>query len=122
MADRLKAWGPAAGWAAVLFFLSAIPAIGPDVSLPVSDKVVHFVLYAVLGATLGWGYFVAPGAVGHWLLLGLGAVYGLSDEWHQLYVPGRTFDLFDWAADVAGVVVGYGTTVRLLGRKSENSE
>ena len=118
----MKAWGPAAGWAAVLFFLSAIPDVGVGRSLLINDKLVHFGLYAVLGATLAWGRSVSPGTAGHLLLVAVGAAYGLSDEWHQLYVPGRTFDLLDWAADVLGVAVGYGTTVLLLGRNTNVTE
>ena len=44
------------------------------------------------------------------------ALYGVTDEWHQLYVPGRVSDPADWIADVVGLVLGYGTTVALLGR------
>ena len=122
MADRLKAWGPATGWAVVLFFLSAIPDLGVGRSLPISDKLVNFGLYAVLGATFAWGRWVAPGAARHVLLIAVGAIYGLLDEWHQLYVPGRAFDWLDWGADVVGVVVGYGTTHLLLGRNTNVTE
>jgi len=122
VANRLKAWGPAAGWAAVLFSLSAVPDVGVGYSIPISDKLAHFCLYAVLGTTLAWGRSRAPGAAAHVLLVAAGAIYGLSDEWHQMYVPGRTFDLLDWAADVAGVVFGYGTTVLLLGRRAKVTE
>ena len=32
----------------------------------------------------------------------LAAMYGVSDEFHQKFVPGRTPDVFDAAADTAG--------------------
>lgn len=54
-ADHLRVWGPAALWAAVLFFLSSIPEAGGPGWFPVSDKVVHAALYAVLGGTLAYG-------------------------------------------------------------------
>ena len=32
--------------------------------------------------------------------------YGATDEVHQLFVPGRTGDVYDLMADAAGAVVG----------------
>ncbi|MGH8008957.1 MAG: VanZ family protein, partial [Candidatus Binatia bacterium] len=32
--------------------------------------------------------------------------YGLSDEWHQYYVPGRSADLRDVVADAVGGTLG----------------
>ena len=40
------------------------------------------------------------------LTLGFGLIYALSDELHQLFVPGRSFQLFDILMDVCGVAVG----------------
>jgi VanZ family protein len=40
------------------------------------------------------------------LVLVFSALYGLSDEFHQLFVPRRQFDLKDLAADVAGGTIG----------------
>lgn len=72
-----------------------------------SDKIKHFVGYAVLGAltwrSLGesctkWRRF--------WLAVGVCAVYGASDEFHQRFVVGRTCDFCDWMADVIGSSIG----------------
>jgi VanZ family protein len=38
--------------------------------------------------------------------------YGLSDEWHQMYVPGRSVSLLDALADVCGGTLG-GASFRL---------
>jgi VanZ family protein len=35
-----------------------------------------------------------------------GLVYGLSDEFHQLYVPGRSCSGFDLIIDTAGSFLG----------------
>jgi VanZ family protein len=37
------------------------------------------------------------------LLVGL---YGITDEFHQSFIPGRTADALDVAADVAGGLLG----------------
>ena len=36
----------------------------------------------------------------------ISSLYGVSDEYHQLFVPGRTFDVLDMLADAIGSVVG----------------
>ena len=38
----------------------------------------------------------------------ISSLYGVTDEYHQLFVPGRTFDVLDMAADAFGSVVGAG--------------
>lgn len=114
MERRLIAWGPAAVWAAVLFFLGALPGVTAG-DLPVSDKVIHLGLYAVLGGTLAWGRLRAARAPGHLLLVGVGILFGLVDEVHQAYVPGRDPSPGDVVADTVGVLLGY-TIVLTLSR------
>lgn len=123
LANRLRAWGPAAAWAAVLFLLSAWPIRLDDLSwVPVSDKVVHAGLYTVLGLALAYARFCGPSAIPHGMVIVIGAFYGASDEWHQHFVPGRSPSWGDWVADVAGVVLGYGLVMLLangFGRRDE---
>ncbi|MBT8489380.1 MAG: VanZ family protein [Gemmatimonadetes bacterium] len=79
-------------------------------------------MYSVLGATLAWGSYRSHGHPGDiWLLLA-GALYGLSDEIHQMYVPGRSPDPADLAADVVGLLLGYGTTRAILGRTTDEHD
>jgi len=40
-----------------------------------------------------------------WIFL-LVALFGLSDEWHQSFVPGRDASVSDWLADLAGAALG----------------
>ena len=39
-----------------------------------------------------------------WLSAGIASLYALSDEFHQLFVPGRGARLLDWGIDLAGAV------------------
>jgi VanZ family protein len=79
------------------------------------DTVGHAGLYAVLGALLGYGKHHATSSPPHWVLIGIGALYGATDEWHQAFVPRRSPDLADWVADVTGVALGYTVLLILLG-------
>ena len=102
----LIAWGPAAFWAVVLFMLSETQPDPDSVWLAINDKVIHLGLYFVLGGALSWGGWKA-----RWnspiLLLFLGGAYGVLDEWHQSFVPGRDPSLGDVLADAAGVILGF---------------
>ena len=98
-------WGPVVVYLAVIFIGSSFSKL-PDLPGGVSDKVAHAAEYAVLGLLLtralaapSWLPASLPYAAIAVVLAGL---YGLSDEWHQRFVPGRDFDLMDLAADVAG--------------------
>lgn len=91
--------------------LTSIPGSDvPSVGVPHVDKVVHFALYAVLGALVARalrparaGGRIGAGAA----LLGLAAIalFAAVDEWHQRWVPGRSGDLLDWWADLAGATL-----------------
>lgn len=97
---RMLPWLPAAAWAATIFWLSSRPTL-PGPEIPYFDKVAHFGAYALLGALLAFG--ADRSRVPLAVALVLGVLYGASDEIHQMYVPGRSPDVLDWAADAAGV-------------------
>lgn len=98
---RGMAWLPAAAWAATIFWLSSRSSV-PGPELPYIDKVAHFGAYAVLGALLAFA--ADRSRVPLLLAVGVGLAYGASDEVHQMFVPGRSPDVLDWAADTAGVL------------------
>ena len=108
---RLLLWIPALSYMAVIFILSSIPDLG---TLPggASDKTWHFAGYAGLGVT-----FLLPLAAGRlggvtWSTAAgailLATLYGLSDEFHQTFVPGRSAEALDVVADSFGATLGVG--------------
>jgi VanZ family protein len=103
------AWGPALSWAAVLFFLSELRDLPPELErfAELNDKVVHALLYSTLGMTLAWARRASSRTPAHFALLLAGYAYGALDELHQGFVPGRNPDVMDFAADVVGVTLGY---------------
>jgi len=101
---------PALLWAALLFFLSSLPSTKlPTLGVRYEDLVLHFGAYAVFGFLLA--YAVASDKVKisrkqFVMIVLLGALYGVSDEFHQMYVPGRVPAVSDLVADAVGVVFG----------------
>lgn len=76
----------------------------------VSDKLIHLVCFAGLGFSWCW-WFPREAWLEHpWrhiLYVTLIVVtYGVVDEVHQYYVPGRFASALDWVADVAGGMLG----------------
>ena len=100
---RLRAWAPALLWAALIFLLSSRSSV-PGPRIPGFDKVAHLGAYTVLGTALAHG--VRASALHPAWGVAAGLLYGLSDEAHQAYVPGREPDPADWVADALGVLLG----------------
>jgi VanZ family protein len=97
-------WAPVLVYAAGIFALSSVSE--PPMPGGVSDRAIHAWVYAglallLLRALTGgcWPNVSARRAAGAALLA---SAYGLSDEWHQWFVPGRVFDRLDLLADMAG--------------------
>lgn len=71
------------------------------------DKAAHMILYAGFGFLLFYTIHNAsnPAFRNHAFLLAIiiGILYGASDEFHQSFVPGRSANTWDLAADVLGV-------------------
>jgi VanZ family protein len=78
--------------------------------LPWSDKVAHFIEYAILGAlyayavTRTWPQLSSLRALA--IAAALTSAWGYLDEIHQAFVPGRNSDLRDWVADTLGAIAG----------------
>lgn len=105
---RVSLWAPVVAYMALIFSLSA----RSEAPLPdqLSDKQGHSLGYfglsvlatrAVAGglpARVGLG-----AAVGAWAIA---AGYGVTDELHQSFVPGRRADVSDVYADAIGALAG----------------
>jgi VanZ family protein len=49
-------------------------------------------------------------AAGAWLAV---VAFGISDEWHQSFVPGRSADVLDVLADAAGGALGVAAALKM---------
>ncbi|WP_281725738.1 VanZ family protein [Lachnoclostridium phocaeense] len=71
-------------------------------------KAAHFTEYAILGLLLT-AMYRAYGHEGERLFLlaaGTGSLYAATDEFHQLFVQGRSCQITDWMIDTCGVITG----------------
>jgi VanZ family protein len=110
--NRLRFWLPSLLWAATIFVISAMPPLVPAEKKPPflipTDKLAHVAAYALLGGlilfALRRGHNTPlPKAV--LLAIVLATAYGVSDEWHQSFVPRRQAGLDDCAANAVGAVL-----------------
>ena len=109
MKDSWSRYGWTIAWAALLFILSSIPDFSPSLHVfKWEDKLHHFLAYTPLGwllmRSLVWRGNSTRKAV--WLAIALGTLYGISDEIHQYFVPGRVMDWTDAVADTCGIALG----------------
>lgn len=127
--SKSLAWAFFLFQSAFIFFLSAqqkpknFPGFLDGFEL---DKVVHFCIYMLLGYltlralifTFSWN----SRKLLILLTLLFGTFYGLSDEFHQYFVPTRSVSAADWFADVLGTAVGVWLCYFLLKvRKARNA-
>lgn len=115
---------PAIAWAAAIFIQSSLSDISaPELGFDMQDKVYHAIEYAILGFLLvralrfQQNLFLQKHA--GWLTFLIGSVYAISDEIHQMYVPGRMADASDAIADVVGValvLITYFLIIRIRSR------
>lgn len=118
--ELLNAWLPPALYCLMIFSASARPSLPGMDAFAHQDKLVHGLAYAVMGALFHRALKITlpPRFRGLTVALavGLATLYGLSDEFHQSFVPGRTAAADDLAADFLGSLVG-----ALLHRRLEST-
>jgi len=96
---------------ALIFVVSSFEVEVPGIQhIPLRDKGIHFVEYAVLGwlcaaaSSRSWPSASAWRAAAFAVFVS--AIWGLSDEIHQALVPGRSAELGDVIADLVGSIAG----------------
>lgn len=136
IADQVRRWGPPLAWMAVIFVLSGVPGDEfPkyeglwDFILKKSGHLLEYGLLAVLmwraargrrdgtafrcagtvgtDATRGLGALATgPFGVRVWASMALTVFYAVTDEFHQLFTPGRGSRPLDVGIDAVGACLG----------------
>jgi VanZ family protein len=109
MGRFLRLWAPVVVYMAAIFYVSSLPQ---PVVPPGGDKPWHLLAYLGLGVVtvraLAGGL---PGFIDlriAAMAISIAAGYAATDEFHQMFVPGRSAQWSDLLADAVGVVLGTG--------------
>ncbi len=107
----LKFWFPVILYSGMIFTISSRPNLHLPFQgiLPV-DKILHAIEYGIFGFLLARA---VRKTIPFWqrrviiVMVTAGAIaYGMTDEWHQSFVPGRDCSFFDLMADGVGGFLG----------------
>jgi VanZ family protein len=116
---------PGIAWFFVVGILTLMPSQDvPDVGwmdkIPNFDKFVHAALFGGLSFLFAWPLFKSRFSfkqkINYSVKISMASVvWGIVIEFLQkFYVPSRDFDLLDWAADTAGVLIAFWVIIRIL--------
>lgn len=105
-----KFWFPVFVYFVIIYVISA----QPNLSIPVVggrfDKITHVIEYAPLGFLLYRAFLGTTNISSYkrliFLSIFIGTLYGVSDEYHQSFVPGRHAGVGDVIADGIGATLG----------------
>ncbi len=103
-------------WAGLIFYLSSQPSIETPALFPGQDKLFHLIAFGILGflvmGTLQAAHSGYQPKQLWWVALAV-MLYGISDGFHQHFVPGRSVDAYDVLADALGGLLGAWVMYRL---------
>jgi VanZ family protein len=102
-------WLPWILYAGLIFYVSSQQLPEVPVKLPDIDKAAHVVEYGLFALLA----FRALSTINNkpirrhfiFVVLIISVLYAFSDEWHQLYVPGRQMDPLDFLYDSLGAII-----------------
>lgn len=110
-------------WMGVIFMLSHQSRLPypEDVSAKVISTLGHVGVFGILAVLVWWalGATSLPSGRRAVVAVLVAFLYGLADEWHQSFVPGRAPDVRDIVADVTGAILAM-LVVRWLERRTRS--
>ena len=130
-ATKILRWIPSLFIGCCSWILSSQPSV-PMPDFQFSDKFVHLVCFA------GFAFFTAFAFFGlkvedkksAWvkrifLPAACISIYGIIDEIHQSFVPGRSCSFLDWCADTLGAIIGsaaFFVLIKIISKKSQKNK
>jgi VanZ family protein len=93
-----------------IWFLSSQSTLPQPKGILGFDKIQHLIAYFVLAVAVGiWissAFWQARRICAFLLVVFIVSGYGVADEIHQWFTPGRDCNIWDWIADTLGAVFG----------------
>lgn len=109
MGRVLRLWAPVVVYMAAIFYVSSLPQ---PVVPPGGDKPWHLLAYLGLGVVtvraVAGGLSASIEMRTAVVAMSIAVGYAATDEFHQMFVPGRSAQMSDLLADTLGVVLGTG--------------
>ena len=106
-------WLPVIIYCVIIFTVSSMPQPLPvEIEIPYLDKFLHAVEYGILSFLLiralrGTQIKLAKSSLIITAVV-IATLYAATDEFHQMFVPGRYPDIFDLLSDFVGaLIVGF---------------
>ena len=118
-AARWARWLAVVLFAALIFAGSSIPGDEINPRFTLHDKIIHATEYAIFAFLLARAFRQRW----WWWAIIVGALYGVSDEFHQTFTPRRSGnDLGDMTADFVGSVIGATVSMLLQRRRHDGTK
>jgi len=118
-----KLWFPVALCMAVIFYTSSIPGRDVPSLFPYQDLIYHLLIFFLLACFFIRAMKNTFPAFGHIKIVLFTTIfviiYGLTDEWHQSFVPLRTVSVFDFFIDC---LAGFAACILFVFRQLALSE
>jgi VanZ family protein len=124
----IKKFMPGVAWFIIVLALTCLP--GKDVpkiswlDIIYFDKWVHMGLFGGLTFLFCWPFYKSSFSekqrIYYFIKIALAvSIWGLTIEFIQrFYIPGRSFDLLDWAADSFGALIALLICIKIFSQKS----
>lgn len=96
---KILIWLPVLLWMGLIFFMSSQTGLAGPAWISVTG---HIVEYGVLAGLFYFAFARTAGVDPFWIIIFtviLATAYGVTDEWHQSFVPGRVPDIMDVLTD-----------------------
>jgi len=118
----LRFWFPVFCYSGIIFTASTIPNLKTPLPDTGFDKFVHVLEFMPFGFLLARALIQGEDKFNDkkiWILVSIASLlYGISDEWHQSFVIGRSCTMGDVIADTVGGILGIGL-YRKIGKKND---
>ncbi|MCW8850824.1 MAG: VanZ family protein [Melioribacteraceae bacterium] len=95
----------------IIFIGTSLPSDELSTIIELGDKIKHFLAYLILAILLGLNLHFQD----KWKNVSINYLlytfiictfYGVIDELHQIFVPNRSAEFYDWVADLFGSTMG----------------
>ncbi len=109
----------------LIFYLSSQSKL-PTLSKPIFglDKLLHAFAFGSLAFTSSYWFsdraWKEKSGLLFFMIVVIVALYGVSDEFHQSFVPNRSVSVYDWIADCVGAVLAVLLRLLIVRKTKEN--